>query len=114
MNKKRLHQIIKDLIEVAVESNLKIPHEVIFEQSCTYERGEIANENRFPCKPSQVGNSDSFGKKEPSNTSESDKPTIKQLDFFKRNKIKVNPNLTKKEATIMISNCYNNLEGKNI
>lgn len=140
--KKRLHEIIRDLQEVIVESDLKISNECLFEQSCTFLRGEIANENRhtklvfqepkekgfgkselalkiantpiFPVKSSQVGNSDSFGKKEPSNTSESDKPTEKQLAFLKRNGVKISPKLTKDEAKIMINTFLQNLERRNV
>jgi len=45
---------------------------------------------------------------------ESIRPTEKQLNFLGKNGIKQNPNLTKKEATLMIKTFMENLQRKNI
>ena len=112
MENKRLSELITQLKNVAINNRLNISDETIFEQACTYERGELANQNKSYSKPlpSQAepcGNTDKVIKG-------SDNPTEKQINFLKKHNIKINPKLTKQEAKIMIGNYFDNLEGKNI
>jgi len=82
MDKKRLSQIINDLVEVVGEKGFKVSNEVILEQACTYERGEIANQNK----------SNYTSQKQESNTNSApasfNKPNLssKQIKILKKQK----------------------------
>jgi hypothetical protein len=85
MDKEKLKQIIKNLIEVRGEHRLEVSDEILFVQACSYERGSIANERKI--------------EKEYRDNS----PTDKQLGFFRKNNIPIRSDLTKQEAFNIIS-----------
>jgi hypothetical protein len=113
MIKQNLHKIIQDLIEVVGEKGLKVNSDVIFEQACSYHRGELMNQNRN--QQNKTGSLHSGIIDGTVQTGSADNtPTFKQLEFLKNNGVKVNPNLTKQEATIMIGNFKKSLQKENI
>lgn len=102
MNKQNLHKIINELIEVRGESGLKFSDEVLFIQACSYERGEIANQNRNPFK--QEIKESNF------------KPSYKQLKILKEAGYKDNiiNQMSKKEISIAIGDYLKNSKRENI
>jgi hypothetical protein len=116
MDKKQLHKIIQDLIEVVGESKLKISDDVLFEQSCTYHRGEImSRQHQLPT----VGRTeDSIESGKPTHNSSADKysPSEKQLKILREAGIRedIIKSMSKKEVGVVIGEYLNNLKRKNI
>jgi hypothetical protein len=111
---KQLIEIIEDLKKVTNETTpFFIPYETIFEQACSYQRGILANQNRSAPKinSSQVGGS---GSSREVVGGESDKPTDKQIAFLRKNEVFIPEDLTKREATQMISEFKKNLDKRYI
>lgn len=123
MIKQNLHKIIKDLIEVRGESGLKVSDEALWLQACTYDRGESMDKSK-----SQQNKSYSSGtpKLNTSDTSDSTRKetsadrqiqipaTRNQIEYLKKQGVKVDANLTKQEAFIMIRNYKESLKEGNI
>tara|TARA_Y100000310_G_C20530324_1_gene738106 strand:+ start:573 stop:881 length:309 start_codon:yes stop_codon:yes gene_type:complete len=95
--KKRIHEIICDLLGAIQETGLDVRKEVIFEEACCIYRGEVAGGYK-PNKVTQNGSNQS--------QDTSDKPTDKQIKFLEKHKVKIPP--TKKAATEMISTFIEN------
>jgi len=84
----RLVNIIKDLQEIVKDMDLAVDENIIFEQACSFLRGELASEKRPFTSQNKIE------KEEPA--------TIKQLNYLKSLGIKFKDNLTKKEAYQLI------------
>lgn len=97
-----LIQIIDELRKVIKQQGLNISDDNLFTNACSFYRGELA------------GKSKNFNWNEQKKEQVDDKPTEKQLKFLERNGIKVNPNLTKREAKVMIETFINNQKEENI
>jgi uncharacterized protein YbcC (UPF0753/DUF2309 family) len=94
-----LVSIIDELRKVIKQQGLNISDDTIFVQALTcYRTPNFLFNQELSQKKQQVD----------------DKPTEKQLKFLERNGIKVNPNLTKREAKVMIETFINNQKEENI
>jgi hypothetical protein len=105
MDKKRLNQILDELISIVGERKMDVPINVVFSEACSFERGILAGESKFKTQSSQ--NSASSGKKEDSKPNESVTKeaeiilaTPRQLNYIYQNGLDVNTQgLTKDEAS---------------
>ena len=73
IDKKQLHEIIQDLIEVVGEKNLKVSNDIILEQACSYQRGLMASQSKSK-SPVSSQSSASSGKKESEITKKAEQP----------------------------------------
>jgi hypothetical protein len=121
MNKQNLHKIIQDLIEVRGESGLKVTDDKLFEQACSFARGESMDKksqhNKMTSDESTASRTNQTGVNR--TTGYADKQihipaTANQISFLRRNGVKVNKDLTKQEAFIMIRNYKKSLQKENI
>lgn len=91
MNNKELNHIIQNLVEIRGENNLKFSDDTLLEQAVKIYNQEAIGESKRQYK-------ESFKQEYRDNS-----PTDKQIMFLRRNKINVNSDLTKDEATQIIS-----------
>jgi hypothetical protein len=122
MNKQNLHKIIQDLIEVRGESGLKVTDDKLFEQACSFARGESMDKNnrlkdtltiprgKTPIGISEIKSDASVGYSKNFNSP----ATQNQIEYLKKQGVKVNQGLTKQEAFIMIRNYKESLKRGNI
>lgn len=104
MIQQRLPELLNDLLTVIEKFELKVSDEVVFQESCSFLRGELANANRKDWKKPNYNSTDS-----PSVPTSSNLPNIplrateRQIEFLLKNSIDVNTeNLTKTEAHRLI------------
>jgi len=100
INKIQLKEIIRDLIEICKETNLRVSDEVLLRESATYQRGILANENRS----SQGEKRSDFS------------PSIKQFKILSGmgfSKEKINQ-MSKLEVSKLIGEYLNSLKKENI
>jgi hypothetical protein len=105
---KKLSIIIQDLVKVRGENKLEASDECLFDNAVKIFISNSIQESKFPSKEVKgpLGNE--------TRDSGPTTPTEKQINFLKKNGIKINPNLTRAEATLMIKNFMNNLQKENI
>jgi hypothetical protein len=105
----KLIELIKTLQSVVKELDLSVNETVIFEQACSYHRGMLANknfkENRDILNPVKQTKSN---EPEPQNKGIDGLPTDKQLNFMKKNKLRIIDGLTKEEAKFIIKTFIDN------
>lgn len=109
----RLTELIKSLQKVVKDLDLSVNDSIIFEQACSYHRGELINknfkENRDILNPVKQTKSN---EPKQENKAIDRLPTEKQLNFLKKNRIAINEGLTRKDASIMIDNLIKLMGGK--
>ena len=100
----KLSSIIKQIKQIIKENDLRIEDKDILEGSLKiYISNKIGEQKKENIK--SINDS-----KDIKNIINPDKPTEKQIAFLKKNSVKINPNLTKEEAKIMISNYVRNMQ----
>jgi hypothetical protein len=82
----KLKEIIENLKQVIEETDLDIDDKTLFEQSCSYQRGQLAN----------------YNKNKKAEQKETEKASEQQIKYLKTLKYEGNLNITKKEATQLI------------
>jgi hypothetical protein len=104
INKKRLNEAIKILIEVCGENKLVVPQEIIFSESCSFERGCLAGESKALNNQRASRDGLSVHKDQLGEGSPSELATEKQIKYLYGLGISgFNPkNLTKLEAKKLI------------
>ena len=98
---KELNEIIKNLKEVNKQNNLSISDDILFENAIDIFISDRINAKKFPLDSPYIKVSKPIN--ELNNEKEPSKPSEKQINFMKKNKILTPLNLTRRKATAIIN-----------